>query len=276
MASFINTNMASLNTQNNLNKSQGALNTSIQRLSSGLRVNSAKDDAAGFAIASGMESKIRGQNVAVRNANDAISYSQTAEGALSQIGNNLQRMRELAVQSANGTNSSDDQTSLDTEFQQLGKEVSRIIDSTSFNGTNVLKNTNTTVTFQIGANNVDSDKIDVDGIDLSTDSAITNVTSGDITSATNAQTQLDNIKTALDKVNSLTIKEGANQNRFSAVITNLQTSTENQTAARSRIMDTDYASETATLARGQILQQAGMAMLAQANQLPNGVMSLLR
>jgi len=289
MSSFINTNMASLNTQNNLNKSQSALNTSIQRLSSGLRVNSAKDDAAGFAIASGMESKIKGQNVAVRNANDAISYSQTAEGALTQIGNNLQRMRELAVQSANGTNSSDDQTSLNTEFKQLSDEVNRIVGSTSFNGTKVLGNTGDgsgNITFQIGADNTASNQIAVSAINLTTSGttnaldSVTNVstngTQADISSTTGAKSAIDAIDAALKQVNTDTIKEGANQNRFSAVITTLQTSTENQTAARSRIMDTDYASETATLARGQILQQAGMAMLAQANQLPNGVMSLLR
>jgi len=288
MASFINTNMASLNTQNNLNKSQSALNTSIQRLSSGLRVNSAKDDAAGFAIASGMESKIKGQNVAVRNANDAISYSQTAEGALTQIGNNLQRMRELAVQSANGTNSSDDQTSLNTEFRQLSDEVNRIVGSTSFNGTKVLANAGSSgnITFQIGADNTASNQISVSSINLTTHGttnaldAVTNVsgsgTQADISNTSGAKSAIDAIDAALRQVNTDTIKEGANQNRFSAVITTLQTSTENQTAARSRIMDTDYASETATLARGQILQQAGMAMLAQANQLPNGVMSLLR
>lgn len=287
MTSFINTNMASLNTQRNLNTSQSALSTSIQRLSSGMRVNSAKDDAAGIAIASGMDSTIRGQTVAMRNANDAISFSQTAEGALSNITDNLQRMRELAVQSANGGNGDNDRELLNTEFSQLKDEITRIKTNTKFNGIDVLSAG--THTFQIGAGTTAADKIDVT-IDASTnlDSVIStdptqalsiqNTATGTDTSngQSNATSAIDAIDAALKEVNTAKIKHGANQNRFTAVISNLQVSSENQTAARSRIMDTDYAAETATMARGQILQQAGMAMLAQANQLPNGVMALLR
>ena len=298
MASFINTNMVSLNTQNNLSKSQGALATSIQRLSSGMRVNGAKDDAAGYAIANGMQSTIKGQTVAMRNANDAISFSQTAEGALTKVNDNLQRMRELAVQSANATNSNDDRASLNTEFAQLQKEITRVTDGTEFNGTKVLKGADQT--FQIGAGTTAAtDQITIESADL-TSTATTKsataavavlgdggtVTAGvaantsagkfDITTQDDATAAINAIDLAMKEVNTETIKQGANQNRFTAVAATLQVSTENQTQARSRIMDTDYAAETATLARSQILQQAGMAMLAQANQLPNGVMALMR
>jgi flagellin len=276
MASYINTNMASLNTQNNLTKSQGALNQSIQRLSSGMRVNSAKDDAAGMAIASRMDSVIRGQNVAVRNANDAISFSQTAEGALTKISDNLQRMRELSVQSANGTNGDDDRESLNTEFAQLQDEIIRITDNTKFNGINVLDGTSHN--FQIGSGTDADNVIQITSADMSAGDVADAADSGavDITTEAGATAAIDAIDLALKEVNTENIKHGANQNRFSAVISTLQVSVENQTTARSRIMDTDYASETATMARGQILQQAGMAMLAQANQLPNGVMALMR
>jgi flagellin len=279
MASFINTNMVSLNTQNNLTKSQGALATSIQRLSSGMRVNSAKDDAAGMAIANGMESTIKGQTVAMRNANDAISFSQTAEGALGKINDNLQRMRELAVQSANATNSTDDRTSLNTEFTQLQAEITRVQTATKFNGTPVLAgSTEVLQTFQIGSGT----EVNVDTITTTSNASTDQMaaTAGGITiagtDASNSNTALTAIDAALKENNTAAINEGATQNRFAAVISTLSVSVENQTQARSRIMDTDYAAETATLARGQILQQAGMAMLAQANQLPNGVMALMR
>ena len=273
MTSFINTNMVSLNTQNNLSKSQGALATSIQRLSSGLRVNSSKDDAAGMAIANGMQSSIKGQTVAMRNANDAISFSQTAEGALGKINDNLQRMRELAVQAANDTNSIDDRTSLNTEFAQLQAEVTRVQDSTKFNGKTVLDAASHT--FQIGSGTDASDKITT-AIAASTDTDAAVAGTVDIKTVAAATGAINKIDAALKENNTAAITEGANQNRFAAVVSTLQVSVENQTQARSRIMDTDYAAETAVMARGQILQQAGMAMLAQANQLPNGVMALMR
>ena len=282
MASFINTNMASLNTQRNLSASQAALSTSIQRLSSGMRINSAKDDAAGMAIASRMETTIKGQTVAMRNANDAISFSQTAEGALSKIGDNLQRMRELAVQAANGTNGTDDRASLNTEFTQLQAEVTRITSSTKFNGVKVLgPDVATTggISFQIGDGTTSDNQISVSGADLTNSTSATAIAAGataSIATGASAAAALTAIDNALKEVNTESIKHGANQNRFAAVISTLQVSVENQTAARSRIMDTDFAAETATMARGQILQQAGMAMLAQANQLPNGVMALLK
>jgi len=279
MASFINTNMASLNTQRNLSASQAALSTSIQRLSSGMRVNSAKDDAAGMAIASRMETMIKGQTVAMRNANDAISFSQTAEGALSKIGDNLQRMRELAVQAANGTNGSDDRASLNTEFAQLQAEVSRITTSTKFNGIDVLGTAAASgLSFQVGDGTTSDNQISICGANLAVGSSTAAAASSavSITTGTGAAAALTAIDNALKEVNTESIKHGANQNRFAAVISTLQVSVENQTAARSRIMDTDFAAETAHMARGQILQQAGMAMLAQANQLPNGVMALLK
>ncbi|MFA6180192.1 MAG: flagellin N-terminal helical domain-containing protein [Methylophilaceae bacterium] len=264
MAAVINTNLASLNTQRALSNSQSALNTSLQRLSSGLRVNSSKDDAAGLAIATRMDAQARGMNVAIRNSNDAVSFSQTAEGGLSKQTDALQRMRELAVQAANGTNTSTDRANLDAEFQQLSTEVARIASSTNFNGTNVF---GAAYTFQVGANT--SDTIAVSSVTAGT-------ISGAITTAAAATTAITAIDTALDTVNTTRATLGAVQNRFEAVIGQLQIASENQTAAKSRIMDADFAAETANLTRGQILQQAGTAMLAQANSLPNNVLSLLR
>jgi len=274
MASVINTNLASLNTQRNLSASQAGLNTSIQRLSSGLRVNSAKDDAAGLSIATRMDSQVRGMNVAIRNANDAISFSQTAEGGLSKITDSLQRMRELAVQSKNATNTTGDQANLNTEFQQLASEITRVAGNTNFNGVNTLAGG--AKVFQVGAGNATGDTITVTGTDLTAAATITAVTGGAITDATLAATAITNIDAALTTVNNERATYGAVQNRFEAVISNLQLASENQSAAKSRIMDADFAAETANLTRGQILQQAGTAMLAQANSAPNGVLALLR
>jgi flagellin len=275
MAAVINTNLASLNAQRNLSTSQSALNLSIQRLSSGLRVNSAKDDAAGLAIAERMNAQIKGMNVAIRNAADAISLSQTAEGALGKVGDALQRMRELAVQAANASNGTGDLTNLDAEYQQLALEVTRVLDGTTFNGTSLLNST-ATLTFQVGANNVGTDQIDVDTTDLTGGTGITAVVGGDLTSSANAQTAMDNLDDAIDEITSARATFGAVQNRFESVISNLQVASENQSASRGRIMDADFAAETAALTRGQILQQAGTAMLAQANALPNTVLTLLR
>lgn len=273
--STINTNVMSLNAQRNLAQSSMSLSTSMQRLSSGLRVNSAKDDSAGLAIAERMNAQVKGMNVAIRNANDAISLSQTAEGALGKVGDSLQRMRELAVQSANATNSSSDRTNLDAEFQQLNAEVTRVLTGTEFNGTSLL-DTAATLTFQVGANNVSTDQIDIATGDLTAGTGITAVTSGDITTAANALSAMDNLDTAIDEITSARADFGAAQNRFESVIGNLQVASENQAASRGRIMDADFAVETANLSRGQILQQAGTAMVAQANQMPQGVLSLLR
>lgn len=291
----INTNVMSLNAQRNLASNSVNLATSIQRLSSGLRVNSAKDDAAGLAIAERMNAQVRGMNVAIRNANDAISLAQTAEGALGKIGDALQRMRELAVQSANATNSSSDRTSLDAEFAQLQSEITRLVDGTTFNGT-ALFTGSTSFSFQVGAGTTPNDTVSVSRNQLSggtagtsgslsaSDSAatvlatVTNTTSGsDIAaSATAAQNAIKDIDIALDKINSERANYGAAQNRFQSIISNLQISAENVSAARSRIMDADFAKETAELTRTQILAQAGTAMLAQANQVPQSVLGLLR
>ena len=282
MAQIINTNLMSLNAQRNLSTTQSALATSVQRLSTGLRVNSAKDDAAGLAIAERMNTQVRGMNVAIRNANDAISLAQTAEGALSKINDMGQRMRELAVQSANATNSESDRASLDAEFQALSAEIKRNLDGTSFNGTKLFAAL-ATLTFQVGANNTATDQIAVITADLTKDTTLTGVLGAagggapaDIKNAANSTAALDKLDSMLATVNSKRAEFGATQNRFEAVIQTLQVSAENQTAARSRIMDADFASETAALTRSQVLQQAGTAMLSQANSLPNNVLSLLR
>jgi flagellin len=472
MAAFINTNISSLNAQRNLTSSQGALATSLQRLSSGLRINSAKDDAAGLAISERMTSQIKGMNQAARNANDGISMSQTAEGDLVQIGNNLQRMRELAVQSSNASNSGSDRAALDSEFQALSTEIDRVSANSSFNGVKLLDGSFQSQAFQIGANNSSNDRITISSISsartnslggfqgfsltgqsigtasdtaaaqsitvggtttslgsiandakaianainsagiagltasanattvgaatqtvatttagtatitvnglgitvnattnattnranavaaLNAQSSVTGVVATDtgsgvslaaadgrnittafalgtavgttmadfgmaaagttgatvnmtyhapsgttgamtftgafnpgsksiaatgtavsaakIDTAANAQTALDSIDNALAAVNTSRANLGAIQNRFSSVVSSLATTSENLSASRSRIQDADFAAETASLTRGQILQQAGTAMLAQANSLPNGVLALLR
>ena len=292
MASTINTNIPSLNAQRNLSASAGSLTTSMQRLSSGLRVNSAKDDAAGLAIAERMQAQVRGMNVAIRNANDGISLAQTAEGALGKIGENLQRMRELAVQSANDTNGTGDRDSLDKEFKQLAAENKRVIENTKFNGQELLTgstpvppasgystaSSSRLFEFQIGANTQADNRVTINTTNIAF--AMGTVTQGDSvtfgTTATSARTAMDELDKALNAVNSLRSTFGAAQNRFDAIISNLQVSSENQAAARGRIMDADFAIESANLARAQILQQAGTAMLAQANQMPQSVLKLLQ
>jgi flagellin len=274
--SSVNTNLAALNTQRNLSSSQSSLNTAVQRLSSGMRVNSAKDDAAGLAIAERMNAQVKGMNVAIRNANDAVSLSQTAEGALGKVSDMLQRMRELAVQSNNATNSTGDRTNLDAEYQQLGQEIGRTLSGTSFNGTAILAGGAGSLAFQVGAGTTANDTITLTTTNLSTASSITAVTGGTITSVTAATTAITNLDTAIDAITTERATYGAAQNRFESAIGVLQVSAENNAAARGRIVDTDYAAETAALSRAQVLQQAGTAMLAQANQLPNSVLSLLR
>lgn len=378
MASVINTNVASLNAQRNLSSSQNDLNTSLQRLSSGLRINSAKDDAAGLAIATRFTSQIRGLDVAARNANDGISLAQTAEGALTEVTNNLQRIRELAVQSRNATNSATDRAALDTEAQQLKSEIDRVASSTAFNGVKLLDGSFTNQAFQVGANAGETISVaaivDASSASLGTytsaqvtgvaATAFTAVTAGDLTingtsvggigvdtSATEraasvrtainsvsdttgvyavndtattvtlvstsaitvahagatsslaitgltaavtatasttgfaalsltttagADTALSSIDAALSAVNTTRATLGAIQNRFSSVVANLATQSENLSASRSRIQDADFAKETAALTRGQILQQAGTAILSQANSAPQGVLALLR
>ncbi|MCP5287392.1 MAG: flagellin [Burkholderiaceae bacterium] len=407
MGSVLNTNVASLNAQRHLSSSQSALTTSMQRLSSGLRVNSAKDDAAGLAIAERMHAQVRGMNVAVRNANDGISMAQTAEGALGKVSDSLQRMRELAVQARNATNTAKDKDSLDKEFGELAKEIQRVLGGTTFNGKAILGADAGTMTFQVGAGVSADDVITVSLTNLATNSAITSVAGAQapttaqlaaasaaardavvadltgkghtddatwvsanfqqvssagaaaeeyarvlgsnttlygsmfsgveagISAATSGAeantltrdaflakgaalgnanagamylgnlaeiaynayaaivpssstasigasadptaiaTVITNIDSALDEINNQRATFGATLSRFDSVVANLNVSVENQSAARSRIMDADFASETANLSRAQILQQAGNAMVAQANQLPQSVLQLL-
>ena len=279
MTISVNTNLFSLNAQRKLSQSQSSLSTSMQRLSSGLRINSAADDAAGLAISQRMSAQVRGMNVAIRNANDGISLAQTADGALSSVGDSLQRMRELAVQSRNSTNSDSDKESLDLEFKQLSSEIGRVLGGTTFNGKAILGSDAGTLTFQVGANVTTNDSIDIATTDLTADAKITTVTGASIGSAANATaiaTVITNIDAAIDDINSQRATFGASQNRFNSVVSNLQTSVENQSAASSRITDADFAAETANMSRAQILQQAGTAMVAQANQLPQSVLRLLQ
>jgi len=275
MALTVNTNVASLNAQRNLATNQSSLSTVFQRLSSGLRVNSAKDDAAGLAVAEGLSSLVRGNNVALRNANDGISVGQTADGALGQIANNLQRIREIAVQSANGSISDTQRTYLQKEVTQLTDEITRVISGTDFNGTKLLDGTSSTINIQVGSGSASTDSISVGLANLS---QLNSNISGtiDVTSTSNATTALGQIDSDLSAVIGSRADFGAVQNRFDAVIANLQTYTESLTAARGRIVDADFAAETASLTRGQILQQASTAILAQANALPQNALTLLK
>jgi flagellin len=286
MPQTINTNLSSLNSQRYLNSSQNALATSMQRLSSGLRVNGAKDDAAGNSIATRMDAQARGMNVAIRNANDGISLVQTGEGALGKVTDMLQRMRELAVQAANSTNSTADRTSTNAEYLQLASEASRTLGGTQFNGQSILQ-TSVAGSYQVGANTSSTlDKISVAAFNWTSVAAITVAVGANVSTAPTtavagtdgsfATTAIAALDAAIDAVNGQRATFGAVQNRFENAISTLQISAENQTAARSRIMDADYAAETAAMSRANILQQAGNAMVAQANQGPQQVLSLLR
>lgn len=276
MALIINSNIASLNAQRNLNESQNSLNTSLQRLSSGLRINSAKDDAAGLFVAGQLTRDIRGINQAVRNAGDGISLGQTAEGALGEIANNLQRIREIAVQASNDTVGNSD--GLQLEVNQLTQEISRIIATTNFNGVDLLSGGGS-VNFQVGASGAANNQISISLDNLTSINAFAaNLTATgtiDVSTTAAASAALSDLSDDIDTVNGARATYGAIQNRFEAVISNLQNYAENLTAARSRIEDADFASETANLTRAQILQQAGVSILAQANTLPQTALTLL-
>ena len=384
MSSVINTNVSSLNAQRNLSGSQAAYQTALQRLSSGLRINSAKDDAAGLAISQRFTSQINGSDQAARNANDGISLAQTAEGSLSATTDNLQRIRQLAVQSANATNSSSDRAALQTEVSQLKSEIDRVGNSASFNGVKLLDGSSPSFVFQVGANTSSNDTITVSGLQnatlnglgsvtaataqssavsgltttaiagdatdyikingtsvgaiaatgtsgqraaqtvdainqiatttgvnayidsatnkivLSSSAAITVAVGGtgatgsgltaatttastttglgtlDVSSFAGAQLAIQQIDSALGQISGARATLGAVQSRFTSVVTNLQSTSENLSSSRSRIQDTDFAAETANLTRASILQQAGTAILAQANSAPNNVLSLLK
>jgi flagellin len=260
-----------MSAQRNLNSTQSGLETSMQRLSSGLRVNSARDDAAGLAIADRMNAQVRGMNVAIRNAGDAISLAQVAEGSIGQVGDMLQRMRELAVQSANGSNGTDERINLNAEFTQLASEVSRVITNTKFNGKQILEADAGTTTFQVGANV--GETIDMVTTDIS--AATAGAVGTDVLTVGGATAAMSEIDAALDTLNTERAKLGAYQSRFESAINVLEVSAQNQAAARGRIMDADFGKETASMAKNQVLQQAGVSMLAQANQTPQVVLGLL-
>ncbi len=279
MPQIINTNVMSLNAQRNLNRSQDSMAVALQRLSSGLRINSAKDDAAGMAISERFTSQIRGLNQATRNANDGISLAQTTEGALQEVVSSLQRMRELAVQSANATNSASDRASLNEEFTALKNEITRVAEATNFNGVSVL-NSSAALTFQVGANATSAtNRVSVNARILTAagsgiGSALAAGTGVSTVSA--SLSALGVIDSAIDTVNTIRSDFGTIQNRFESIVRSNQNAVENLSAARSRIRDADFAAETAELTRTQILQQAGTAMLSQANQLPQNALSLLQ
>ena len=302
----INTNTLSLTTQNNLSKSQSSLGTSIERLSSGLRINSAKDDAAGQAIANRFTSNINGLTVAARNANDGISLAQTAEGALSEINNNLQRIRDLTVQAQNSSNSASDIDSIQAEVNQRMEEINRVTTQTDFNGIKVLNTNSGTSSYSFQVGSKDSETISVsmsksndynlynaganttfdntaqtvngktrsikaEGFDVLSGTVASGATTGTVNGSPLAD--IDDAIKAVDSQRSLL---GASQNRFESTITNLNNTVSNLTAARSRIQDSDYATEVSNMSRAQILQQAGSSVLAQANQVPQTMLSLLR
>ncbi len=285
MALVINTNVASLNAQRNLSTSQLALNRSMQRLSSGLRINSAKDDAAGLAISDRMTSQIRGLNQAARNANDGISMAQTAEGALQETTNLLQRMRELAVQSANATNTATDRESLDAEFDQLKSEIDRIADTTSFNGNALLSGgyaSGAAAIFQVGANASQTISLAIGHSGgaaasvLGGAAAASKVTLAGICTAGSAQSAIAVLDAAISDVDVIRGDLGAVMSRLESTIANLNNVSENISASRSRILDADIAQETSIMTKNNILQQAGVSVLAQANQAPVLALSLLQ
>ena len=275
MALVIQTNVASLQSQKNLATSQASLQTSFNRLSSGNRINTAKDDAAGLAISESMKTQIRSFTVAERNAGDAISMAQTAEGALGEITNIVGRMRELAVQASNGALQSSDRAFIQTEFSNLQAETKRIMTSTKFNGKKLINSASSSEGFQVGINNTGDDRISISfgGIDLKTAMGTSTSVSG---SADNARKALDTLDTALATVSTARARFGAAINRLEVTTSNIQTVRLNLSAANSRIRDVDVADETASLSRQQVLTQAGTSVLSQANSSPQAALSLIR
>ncbi|BBT39279.1 flagellin [Pseudomonas guariconensis] len=282
MALTVNTNTTSLGVQKNLNRASDALSTSMTRLSSGLKINSAKDDAAGLQIATRMTSQIRGQTMAIKNANDGISIAQTAEGAMQEQTNILQRMRELAVQARNDSNSKEDRDALNNEFQKMLSEIDRIANSTQLNGKNLLDGTASSMVFQVGSDANSNNQITIDlGKKLTSTGALSGLSGKSVTGSTSTQAEatfsaaVSAIDAALQTINDVRAELGAAQNRLTSTINNLQNINENAEAARGRVQDTDFAAETAQLTKQQTLQQASTSVLAQANQLPSAVLKLL-
>jgi len=266
----INSNTAALRAQNGSRMANQALQTAMERLSTGKRINSAKDDAAGLAISSSMTSQIRGMSQAIRNANDGISLAQTADGALGEVTNMLQRIRELAVQSASGTYSSDDRANLQSEVAQLGAQITDIVSNTKFNGVAVFGSASVSVNIQTGSGASDQTTLTITGLDVSGATGSSVATAGGATSALSA------VDTALTAVNSTRASLGAGQSRLESVVNNLNNQVINLSDAKSRIEDADFSAESTNLAKAQILSQASTAMLAQANQSQSNVLSLLR
>ena len=280
MAIYVNTNIASLQAQTNLNQSTNSLQQSLERLSSGLRINSAADDPAGLAISQDMTTQINGNNQGIQNANDGISLAQTAEGALGQIQNNMQTIYQIAVQASNGTVSDTNRSQLQTEVDQLTQEISRIVQTTNFNGTMLLSGGNS-ITFQVGSSGVANNQVVASGLDLTTGlasyaSSLTATGTVNITTSANASSVLSALNADINTISNDRAQLGAIENRFQAVVSNMTNYVQNLTSARSGIVDTDFASETANLTQQQILQQAGTSILSQANALPQAALTLLK
>ncbi len=275
MALTVNTNTASLNAINNLNQTQRALGGNYQRISSGLRIAKAADDAAGLAVAESLGAQSASGRVAMRNTNDGISVIQTAEGAMDSVGDIISRMRELAVQSSSETLADDERAYIQDEFEQLSAEIDRIASSTNFNGTALADGTTTQLDVQVGVMNTANDRITITLSDLTASTLGVDTASVDLSSATGAQAAIDTFDVALDSVSSYRSDLGAAQNRLDSALSNMETYVENLEGAESQIRDADFAFETAELAKNQILQQAGVSVLAQAKAMNQGVLSLL-
>ncbi|WP_353497400.1 lateral flagellin LafA [Vibrio chaetopteri] len=285
MALSMHTNYASLVTQNNLNRTNDLLNTSMERLSTGLRINSAADDAAGLQISNRLEAQTRGMSVAMRNAQDGISMLQTAEGAMDEMTNIAYRMNDLALQSANGTNTQADRDALDAEYQQLGAELNNIIDNTNFGGQNLFGATGVmtgTLDFQIGSTNAERMTFDLTNggtstamADLKTFAGAIGDLKSDATAQTATQAISENASNLIGNLGEMRAQFGATINRLDHTVTNLQNMSENLSASKGRITDADFAVESANMTKNQMLMQAGTQMLAQSKQLPGMAMSLL-
>ncbi|KUJ71631.1 flagellin [Thiomicrospira sp. WB1] len=275
MAMVINTNMAAMNANRILDKTSVEQSTAMERLTSGQRINSAADDAAGLAVATGMSSQIRGTDQSIRNANDGMAMIQTVDGATEEVVGMMQRMRELAVQAMNGTYNAENRTQMDEEFTQLQNEIDRIAKTTKFNETSLMNGSNAAISLHVGWENGTDNKITVSLEGFSAGSLQTS-TGTDITTAGNASQAVSNIEKDLSNINTFRAKWGALQNRLESTVSNLANVNENMSSARSQIEDADFARESANLARTQVLQQAGMSMLSQANQQSQNVLSLLR
>jgi flagellin len=275
MALTVNTNTASLNAINNLNQTQRSLGGNYQRISSGLRIAKAADDAAGLAVAESLGAQSASGRVAMRNTNDGISVIQTAEGAMDSVGDIISRMRELAVQSSSETLADDERAYIQDEFEQLSAEIDRIASSTNFNGTALADGTTTQLDVQVGVMNTANDRITITLSDLTASTLGVDTATVDLSSATGAQAAIDTFDIALDSVSSYRSDLGAAQNRLDSALSNMETYVENLEGAESQIRDADFAFETAELAKNQILQQAGVSVLAQAKAMNQGVLSLL-